>query len=129
MTEVYDGDTITADIDLGFKVWRRDEKLRLFGIDAPEVRGETRPAGLQARDALRSRILNRDVIVCTIKDKTGKYGRYLAEVFLDGENINAWLVAEGHAIPYGEVRQSGAASFGLGEGRYERVALEPVVAE
>jgi endonuclease YncB( thermonuclease family) len=39
ITEVYDGDTVTADIDLGFHTWRRDEKLRLYEINAPEMRG------------------------------------------------------------------------------------------
>lgn len=105
VTEVYDGDTITADVDLGFKTWRHGEKLRLFGIDAPEVRGEERPEGLKSRDALRERILNKDVIICTIKDKTGKFGRYLAEIYLDDENINQWLIENNHAQPYeGAVR-------------------------
>lgn len=105
VTEVYDGDTITANVDLGFNTWRRDEKLRLYGIDAPEVRGEERPQGLISRDALRAKILGKDVIICTIKDKTGKYGRYLAEVYLDGANINAWLIENDYAEPYeGAVR-------------------------
>ncbi len=56
VTEVYDADTITADIDLGFHTWRKDEKLRLYGIDAPEVRGKSRPQGLLSRDWLRGQI-------------------------------------------------------------------------
>ena len=43
VTKVYDGDTITADVDLGFNTWRHDESLRLVGIDAPEMRGNERP--------------------------------------------------------------------------------------
>lgn len=100
ITEVYDGDTVTADVDLGFKTWRRGEKLRLVGIDAPEVRGEERLEGLKSRDALRERILGKNVIICTIKDKTGKFGRYLAEIYLDDENINKWLVENSYAQPY-----------------------------
>ena len=42
-------------------------------------------------------ILNKKVIVETIKDKKGKYGRYLAEIFLDDVNINDWLVINGYA--------------------------------
>jgi micrococcal nuclease len=102
ITEVYDGDTITADIDLGFHTWRRDEKLRLDGINAPEVRGPQTADGVVARDALRKRVLGREVIICTIKskqgkDKQGKYGRYLAKIFVDGENINDWLAKSGFA--------------------------------
>ncbi|MEO0636595.1 MAG: thermonuclease family protein [Pseudomonadota bacterium] len=122
ITEVYDGDTVTADVDLGFKTWRRDERLRLYGIDAPEVRGAERSEGLSARDALRRRVLGEDVVICTIKDKTGKYGRYLAEIFLDGENINDWLVAEGYAEPYGDVALSSVGATG-GQARFERAPL------
>lgn len=125
VTSVYDGDTVTADVDLGFKTWRRDERLRLYGIDAPEVRGAERPAGLRSRDALRSRISGKEVIICTIKDKTGKYGRYLAEIFLDQENINDWLLAQGYAAPYGELALSGAASAAVAVG-FERSPLPPL---
>ena len=100
ITEVYDGDTVTADIDLGFHTWRRDEKLRLFGIDAPEVRGNGKQSGFLSRDALRQRILGKNVTICTIKDKRGKYGRYLAKIFLADENINNWLVDGGFAKIY-----------------------------
>ena len=100
ITDVYDGDTVTADIDLGFDIWRRNERLRLFGIDAPEVRGEEREQGLLARDALRERLVGREVTICTIKDKTGKYGRYLVRIFDKGRLINLWLVRVGHAEPY-----------------------------
>jgi micrococcal nuclease len=34
----------------------------------------------------------------TIKDRKGKYGRFIAEIWLDGENVNDRLVAEGHAV-------------------------------
>lgn len=104
ITKVYDADTITADVDLGFHTWRKGEKLRLYGINAPEVRGIEKPEGIVARDALRARILGKNVTICTIKasksrriDKRGKYGRYLAKIYLDGENINDWLVAKGFA--------------------------------
>ena len=95
---VYDGDTVTADIDLGFNTWRRDERLRLSGINAPEVRGKERPEGLISRDALREKILGKEVIICTIRDKKGKYGRYLVEIHLEGLNINGWLVDSKYAV-------------------------------
>lgn len=126
VTEVYDGDTITADVDLGFNTWRRGEKLRLAGINAPEVRGEEREAGLISRDALRSRVLGKQVIICTIKDKTGKFGRYLAEIYLDGENINEWMMLKGHAAPYDGGRRADVFSWDAFFGtRYERAPLPP----
>ena len=94
---VYDGDTVTADIDLGFHTWIHGEKLRLARINAPEVRGDERPAGILARDWLRKQILGKTVIIRTIKDKKGKYGRYIAEILLDGININDALVSNGYA--------------------------------
>ncbi|MEM9328816.1 MAG: thermonuclease family protein [Bacteroidota bacterium] len=98
---VYDGDTITAQVDLGFHV-QFTEKFRLSGIDTPEVRGGEREQGIISRDALRSKILNQEVFIETEKDKKGKYGRYLATVHLeeDGEwiNVNEWLVTEGLGV-------------------------------
>lgn len=93
VTAVYDGDTITVDIDLGLGVWVRGEKIRLIGIDAPEVRGPERPEGLKSRDWLRALVLEKTVVLQTIKDRKGKYGRYLAHVFLPpdehgGEPVN-----------------------------------------
>jgi len=90
--EVYDGDTVTLDIDLGCHVWIRREKCRLFGINTPEVRGPKRPKGLIARDALRAEILGKDITICTHKDKSGKYGRLLVDIYLEEQHINKWLV-------------------------------------
>lgn len=92
---VYDGDTCTAEIDLGFNI-TLTEKLRLHGIDAPEVRGSERRKGLISRDRLRDKILDKEVIIKT--HKKGKYGRYIVEIYLDGVYINKWLVDEGLAI-------------------------------
>ena len=105
VTGVYDGDSITIDIDLGFNNWKKNQKVRLFGINTPEIRGEERPDGLVARDRLRELILDKEIIITSYKDKSGKYGRWLATVFLkqDGmfENINTLLLAEGLAKVYG----------------------------
>ena len=100
--KVYDGDTITVLIDCGFHVYRR-ESLRLALIDAPEVRGDSRQEGLKSRDWLRLKLyqaeeLNKDIIIKTQKDKTGKYGRYIAEIFIDDISLNKQLVQEGLAI-------------------------------
>ena len=105
VTGVYDGDSITIDIDLGFNNWMKNQKVRLLGINTPEIRGEERPDGLVARDRLRELILDKEIIITSYKDKSGKYGRWLATVFLkqDGmfENINTLLLHEGLAEVYG----------------------------
>ena len=103
VTSVYDGDTCTADIDLGLGVFVKGEKLRFSRIDAPEIRGEEREAGLRSRDFLRDKIDGKQIIVQTVKDRKGKYGRYLAEVSLpdiNGNliNLNDMLVQEGLAV-------------------------------
>ena len=101
VTGAYDGDTITVEIDLGLKTFVKGEKLRLNRINAPEVRGDEKVAGKASRDWLRERILGKEIIIETFKDKRGKYGRYLGEVWLeeDGQfvNINDELVERGFA--------------------------------
>ena len=83
---VYDGDTVTADVQLGFFVIAHKVKLRLYGINTPEIRGgtaETKKAGITARDWLREKVLKAEQV--TIKSfGRGKYGRWLAEIYLDG---------------------------------------------
>ena len=100
--KVYDGDTITCDIDLGFEILFKNQKLRLYGINTPEVRGPTRPEGLKVRDLVRSRISNKWVTIKTRKDKKGKYGRWIAEIYEADieDSINEWLLREGHAVEF-----------------------------
>jgi micrococcal nuclease len=100
VVKVYDGDTITADIDVGFGITIRKQKLRLLGVAAPEVRGIEKEEGKKSRDALRKLILGKQIIIKTKKDKKGKYGRWLATIFLGEQNINQWLIMEGHATVY-----------------------------
>ncbi len=103
VSEVYDGDTITVNIDLGLKTFINGEKVRLHRINTPEVRGVQREEGLKSRDFLRGLILDKDIYLETIKDRKGKYGRYLGEIYLPDErgklvNINDLLVKEGFAL-------------------------------
>ena len=100
VTKVYDGDTITVDFDLGFGILIRKQKIRLLGVNTPEVRGPEKPQGIISRNALRQRILGKVVTIKTFKDKKGKYGRWLGEVFVEDENINQWLITEGYAKAY-----------------------------
>lgn len=105
IVRVIDGDTVVADIDLGFRTWRRGEHLRLYGIDAPE---RAEQAGKDAEELLRTRIEGQRVYVCTIKSKRsdrearGSFGRYLTVIHKDGENINDWMVRSGSAVRYRE---------------------------
>jgi micrococcal nuclease len=104
---VYDGDTCTLNIDLGLGIWQHHEKIRLARINAPEVRGDERPQGLLARDFAKELLMPNDVPgkeiwINTEKDKKGKYGRYIAEIWVkdaNGEtvNVNDALVNAGHA--------------------------------
>lgn len=101
---IYDGDTMTVIIDLGFGVYKT-EILRLAYINAPELKGEDRPKGLESRDWLRTELYtavaeDKDIIIKTIKDRKGKYGRYLADIYVDGISINQKMIEEGYAEPY-----------------------------
>jgi micrococcal nuclease len=99
---VYDGDTCRVDIDLGLGIWIRNEKLRLVRINAPEMTGPDKARGVASRDFLRELIDGREVIIETVKDQRGKYGRYLAEIWIGQAgvwlNVNDALVAAGHAV-------------------------------
>ena len=96
--KIYDGDTITCTIDCGFGVKLTKQKVRLFGINCPEMRGDNKVAGKESRDALREKIMDKDILIQTIKDKKGKYGRYLGIIYLEDENINDWIVNNNHGV-------------------------------
>ncbi len=110
IVRVYDGDTVYADIDLGFKHTMHEVSLRLFGINTPELTGDERESGLVSKAALSRMVLDKMVTIRTIKptkdvfpssDKTEKYGRYLATIILeDGTNVNDWLVQNKYAVVY-----------------------------
>ncbi len=103
VVSVYDGDTCHVNIDLGFNTKLMNEKIRLSGINAPELRGAEREKGLESRDFLRKKILNKKIFLETEKDRKGKYGRYLGTIWLQNEkgeyeNINSLLVEKGFAV-------------------------------
>jgi micrococcal nuclease len=109
IVRVIDGDTVVLDIDLGFHTTVR-ESCRLRGIDAPEVRGEERPQGLESKAFLEWLISasdkSDDKFVChTVRDRQGKYGRYLVDLWMEtsvGDEIcvNTVMVEEGYAEEY-----------------------------
>jgi micrococcal nuclease len=102
ITDVYDGDTVTCDIDLGFGITMHKQKVRLYGINTPELRGESFARGHDSRRFLVEILEKVDfrVELLTHKDKKGKYGRWLAEIYIGNENINIIMVEAGHAVVY-----------------------------
>jgi micrococcal nuclease len=101
VTGAWDGDSMTLDIDLGLGAALIKQKLRLHGVDTPELRDpdpEMKKKAQAARDFTRELVLDKDVIIKTHKDKEGKYGRWIAEVFVDGMSLNEQLVKQGHAV-------------------------------
>lgn len=88
VVSVYDGDTCTIDIDLGLHTWIRGEKIRLNRINAPELKGKERAKGIASKDFLKSLILDKEIIIETIKDAKEKYGRYLGEIWLRDSSGN-----------------------------------------
>lgn len=101
IVRVVDGDTVELDIDLGFNVTIR-ETCRLRGINAPEMRGASRPAGIKSKTALEKMIKAVRQMTCwTHKDKRGKYGRMLVTLFDDmNREINTEMVTQGFAVYY-----------------------------
>jgi micrococcal nuclease len=98
---VYDGDTLMdLQVDLGFNATLTITG-RLYGINAPEVRGPQRERGLQSRDWLDKKIHDaKHVMIETrpITERTqGKFGRWLVKVWADGVDLNELMVSEGMA--------------------------------
>lgn len=106
LIRIIDGDTIDAEIDLGFDTIVR-KRIRLYGIDCPETRTkdlQEKESGFAAKQRL-TEVLSREFIVETILNKRGKYGRVLGIIYAIDENgektnINNLLVEEGHAVKY-----------------------------
>ena len=109
--KVVDGDTIDAEIDLGFDV-KIKKRIRLAGINAPESRTRNKvekKLGLAAKERLIE-ILDGAANVFEIESKElGKYGRVLGKLYINklaGKDvltqvcINEILVTEGHATEY-----------------------------
>jgi micrococcal nuclease len=100
--KVYDGDTITIASKLPYDnspVYRFS--VRLLGIDSPEMKSKTtteKQLAIVARDALSNLIMNKTIHLKNIS--TEKYGRVLANVYLDDLQINQWMLDNNHAIPY-----------------------------
>ena len=102
---VYDGDTLTADIDCGFGIWLNRQHFRLYGINTPEMRGPTKEKAIVARDALRHLVDGREITIRAHKDVKEKFGRFLAEIYVNGADgneiyVNQHMIQQGHAVPF-----------------------------
>ena len=104
MVKVVYGDTVDVDIDLGFGVWLRKQRIRLYGIDTPESRTSDdveKVYGLAAKDFLIKWTNAGDLTLKTFKDGKGKFGRILGELWFGRtHNINQILVDNHHAVRY-----------------------------
>ena len=107
LVKVVDGDTVDVDIDLGFGVWLRKQRIRLYGIDTPESRTRDKVEkvyGLAAKDFLSKMLSTGEMSIKTHKDAKGKFGRILGELFMKtsvGElSLNKSLVENSHAVRY-----------------------------
>jgi len=99
--KVYDGDSITiaAKPYDNYPVYRFS--IRLNGIDTPELRTSNeneKKHGIIARDALKEKILDKIVTLKNVDSE--KYGRLLADIYLDDENICMWMLDQKYAIRY-----------------------------
>jgi|TARA_R110000824_G_scaffold73763_4_gene187809 micrococcal nuclease len=103
LVRIIDGDTLVADLDLGFGVWLRDQRVRLHNINTPESRTrntEEKKLGLLAKARL-SALVRTKFLMKTEKDERGKFGRILGTPLTqDGVSVCQKLVEEGHARWY-----------------------------
>ncbi len=99
---VVDGDTVDVIIDLGFDIFYKS-RVRLYGIDTPESRTrdkDEKVRGLMSKQYLIDELEKGQVVIKTHKDKKGKFGRVLGEMYVGDKNINLMMVDEYLAVKY-----------------------------
>ena len=107
IVRVVDGDTVDVDIDLGFGMWLKKQRIRLYGIDTPESRTRDKVEkqfGLMSKEFLKNR-LKEGAVLKTRLDKRGKFGRILGEFTVveneeDLVNVNQEMVTKHLAVEY-----------------------------
>ena len=112
INRVIDGDTVDIDIDLGFGITMKDERVRIMGIDTPESRTRDKVEDLfgEAAKARVKELLKGEAILKTEvnkdgEDMKGKFGRVLGDFYIEQEDgtwklMTKMLIEEGHAVPY-----------------------------
>ena len=111
VVRVVDGDTIDADIDLGFDI-KIKKRIRLAGIDAPESRTRNlaeKKMGLASKERLKELLEGSANEFELESTELGKYGRVLGKLHiskLSGKDtitqvcVNDQLIQEGYAVEY-----------------------------
>ena len=113
VVKVVDGDTVDVDIDLGFGVWLKDERVRMMGIDTPESRTSDKVEklfGLAAKNKLKELLGKSPVLKTQVnkdgEDMKGKFGRILGDFDVYDAEKDAWrpatdvLIETGNAVAY-----------------------------
>jgi len=106
IAKVVDGDTIDADIDLGFNI-SLSKRIRLAGIDTPESRTKDeyeKRLGLESKEWLKKHLEGaKDILIKTeLPDSTEKYGRIIGHLYINGGevSVNNKMIDEGYAWEY-----------------------------
>ena len=95
---VVDGDTLKADIDLGFGVTLSNKKIRLEHVNCPE---KDTPDGVAAKEFTEWWVTAAGNIIVNVKNhREDKYGRILGTVTRDGESLAEVLIFKGHGVAY-----------------------------
>ena len=104
ITDVYDGDTFDFAVDLGFSITVK-EKIRLYGINTPEIKGVEKVKGNEVKEYVEGLILGSEVFIQVYKK--GKYGRYVADVWIDEKgngkfetNLTDLLLEKGYGVEF-----------------------------
>ena len=108
LLDCVDGDTVDVDIDLGFGVWLKDERVRIMGIDTPESRTRDKVEkvfGLAAKHRLKELLAEGGKLITTEnkhgEDMKGKFGRILGDFRApDGRLVTDIMIQEGHCVAY-----------------------------
>ena len=104
IVKVIDGDTADVDIDLGFGVWLKKQRIRFYGVDTPESRTsdkEEKVYGLLAKELVQKNLhLDSRLVLRTRKDGKGKYGRILGEFVVEDTTLNQLLIDTHNAVAY-----------------------------
>ena len=107
VVKIVDGDTVDVDIDLGFGVTLKDERVRIMGIDTPESRTSDKVEkvfGLAAKERVKQ-LIEKDTVLKTFaakdgEDMKGKFGRILGDFIIGDKMLTEILIEEGHAVKY-----------------------------
>jgi len=149
LIKVVDGDTVDVDIDLGFGVWLKDERVRIMGIDTPESRTSDKVEklfGLAAKKRLKELLGPNPVLKTQVakdgEDMKGKFGRILGDFDVYCPVTDAWrpvtsvMSEEGHCVPYYGGSKEDTQNFHMAnreklleEGVVDRAAYDKLVAK